>query len=115
MSLASLGKWLASRFPEKLEVTLEEFEDQKTLIKGAHLELSDLTSRLGDISARLDQAERRISSMEINAASVQAMKELIKHVEDIKAEVNKIKFSMGMDRAVNPEIAAMLNGEPVGE
>ena len=89
-----------------MEVTAEKYSQ-------LHTELADLTERIAEMDSLLAKANERLSVVETGSASVVAVKELLNHVAELKAEVNKIKFSLGIDKTLNAELQAMLNGEPI--
>lgn len=82
-TLISFGKWLESRFPEKVVVTQHDY----------------------------NELNRRLLLVEEAAVHKEAVQALIKIIEEMKIEQNSFKASMGfVSKPVNEDIAAMLNG-----
>lgn len=104
--LVRFGQWLDSRFPAKLVVTQQQYEQ-------LHTELSMLRSEVKTASLSLDKALERLSVVEANAVHKEPVQVIISELEKIKTDYTSFKASMGLGKMVsnNPEIAAMLNGE----
>ncbi len=104
--LVKLGKWLDSRFPAKVVVTEESYEQMQT-------ELSMLRGTLSDTTLSLNKALERLSVVESNAVHKEAVKDLVEVVKAVKLEYASLKASMGFTPVRNEEIQAMLNGEQI--
>ena len=84
--LIKLGKWLESRFPEKVVVTP------------------------ADYAALLE----RIDNLERNSVHKDAVKALVLAVKDVKDEFQTVKTGLGLNSPKTSEILAMLNGQAIG-
>ena len=113
--LGKIGQFLQTRFPEKLVLTEDHYHELVNLVKGAHTELAGLHDKIREMDSLVAKAYERLSVLETSAVHKDAVQAVVKHLQEAKEEVNKIKFSMGIDRQVNPEIQAMLNGKVLGE
>jgi hypothetical protein len=103
--LAKLGRFLQSRFPEKLEVTKERYESLEHQVKA-----------FADLLTRIELLEQRLSVVETAAVHKEPVQALIAHVQKLSDTVNALKFGLGMDRPVSAkdaEIQAVLNGIPL--
>lgn len=102
--LAKLGRWLQTRFPEKLVISVQDYEALKAdiqLCKALLPQVETLVSRL--------------STVETNAVHKQAVQDLINVVKSLKDEYVSLKASLGMNRINDADIRAMLNGTPLQE
>lgn len=104
--IVKLGAWLDRRFPAKVVVTAQQYEQ-------LHTELSMVRGQMADTQASLDKALSRLSVVESNAVHKGAVQELVKVVEELKTEQMSFKASLGFTPRVNSEIQAMINGEPL--
>lgn len=104
--MVKLGKWLDSRFPEKVIVTTDQYLQ-------LHAELGMLRSQVQDLSISLNTALERLSVVEANAVHKGAVSDLVLVVKELKDDYASFKASMGFvsKPASNKEIEAMLNGE----
>lgn len=103
--LVKLGRWLDSRFPAKVIVTVESYEQMQT-------ELSMLRGQLNDTTLSLNKALERLSVVEQNAVHKAAVSDLVSVVKVLKDDYTSFKASMGFKTgAASAEIEAMLNGE----
>jgi hypothetical protein len=98
--IVRLGKWLETRFPEKVVVTLEKY---------GRLEY-DIANCV-EKSTQIDLILTRLSVVETNAVHKAAVQDLITAVKDLKNEYVSLKASLGMARIGDSDIKAMLNGE----
>lgn len=87
MSLAKIGLWLQTRFPERKVVGDQEF---KELLQ-------------------------RIENLEKSSVHVDAVKALVIAVKNIKDEFQTVKTGLGLSSPKTEEIMAMLNGHPIGD
>ena len=102
--LAKLGLWLQTRFPEKLVISVKDYQELKQDIQLC--------------KALLPQVEtlvQRLSVVETNAVHKQAVQDLINVVKSLKDEYVSLKASLGMNRINDADIRAMLNGTPLQE
>jgi flagellar motility protein MotE (MotC chaperone) len=104
--IVKLGKWLETRFPEKLYVTAESYEQ-------IHTELSMLRGQMQEAEQSLAKALERLSVVESNAVHKDAVKDLVEVVKAVKLEYSSLKASMGFTPIKDEEIRAMLNGEQI--
>ncbi len=104
--LVKMGKWLETRFPEKVVVTAESYEQ-------IHTELSMLRSELQEAQLSLSKSLDRLSVVESNAVHKDAVKDLVEVVKAVKLEYSSLKASMGFTPIKDEEIRAMLNGEQI--
>ncbi len=102
--LAKIGKFLLTRFPAKVTVTEESYEQLQT-------ELTMVRSELKDAQLSLNKILERLSVVEQNSVHKEPVKLLIEEMAKIKAEYASLKVSMGF--TPNKEIEAMLNGEQI--
>ncbi len=104
--IIKLGKWLESRFPEKVIVTAQDYQNLNT-------ELSLLRSTLNDNALSLNTALERLSVVEKSAAHTEAVRELVKAVKTLNDDYLSFKASMGFRQGTvkAEEIQALLNGE----
>lgn len=85
--LVKLGTWLDKRFPERLVVNKAEY----------------------------DALLNRIDLLEKSAVHTDAVKEVIRHVELVKQDVQALKLGLGMSKMTAGNYEAVLNGEAVEE
>lgn len=104
--LVRFGKWLDSRFPAKLVVTTEQYEQ-------LHTELSMVRGQLSDMALSLNKALERLSVVESNAVHKEPVQTVISELDKLKNEYSSFKASMGYKHQISPEIQAMLNGEVI--
>lgn len=87
MSLASIGRWLQTRFPERKVVGDAEFNNLLL----------------------------RIENLEKNSVHVDAVKALVMAVKDVKDEFATVRTGLGLNSPKAAELQAMLNGQPIHE
>lgn len=102
--MISLGKWLESRFPAKVQVLEADYLDLKKDIQLCKALLP-----------QIDVLVSRLSVVEKNAVHKDAVSDLINAVKLLKDEYVSLKASLGMSRINDASIRAMLNGEPIGD
>lgn len=103
--LGKLGQFLATRFPERLEVTRASYEDMVRKVEG-----------FSDLLNRVELLESRLSSVETNAAHKDAIKEIVKaannDVSKVKEDLTALKFALGLAKTTDLTPDFFLNGEP---
>lgn len=104
--MVRMGKWLESRFPEKVVVTLRDWHSVQE-------ELTIVRAELKDNTLSLNTALERLSVVESSAVHKGAVSDLVKVVKELKDDHMSFKASMGFKSGAipNEEIQAMLNGE----
>jgi hypothetical protein len=100
--LIKLGKWLESRYPEKLIVTERDY-----------LQLKQDIQLCKALLPQMDTVLQRLSVVETNAVHKGAVSDLITAVKALKDEYVSLKASLGMNRIGDASIRAMLNGMPL--
>jgi len=110
--LVKLGKWLDSRFPAKVVVTLKQYEALQGCLDSMNAELSLYNSHLNDIEVSLNKVLERLSVVESSAVHKGAVSDLVEVVKTLKADYVSFKVSQGFTpQAVNHDLSAMLNGQ----
>lgn len=106
-SIVRLGKWLETRFPEKVVVTTTDYMALAT-------QLAVIGSQLKDIDLSLNTALERLSVVETSAVHKEPVKLLVEEVDRLSKDYKSFKASMGFTPSVsNAEIQALINGEPI--
>lgn len=106
--LVRFSKWLEARFPEKLVVNAAEYQSLRA-------EVDILRGDLNELKANHAATLDRMGRLEYSAAHVDAVKELVKHVGEVKTELVSLKANLGWSNrgTKGEEINAILNGEPI--
>jgi hypothetical protein len=114
-SIVKLGKWLETRFPEKLVVKAEEYLNLKHDLLLAKDELSALRHEVATSLHEVSLMAQRVAAIESTAVHKGAVQDLVAIVKAVKDELQTLKTNIGF---ANPELArieAHFNGEPVQE
>lgn len=113
--IVRFANWLNTRFPEKFTVTMSDWNRRGYEVDKAHEEIDILRGDLNELKANHAATIDRVSRLEAHSAHVDAVKEVIKHVGELKAELVSLKANLGWSNrgAKTAEIEAMLNGEPI--
>lgn len=105
--MLKVAKWLDSRFPAKVTITLAGYE---ALVKQG----GDLRSELNDMGLSLNKALERLSVVELNSVHKEPVQILISDLARMKADYASFKASMGFrGEAISAEVEALLNGEVI--
>ena len=111
--LKKLVLWLESRFPEKVVVLAEDYTVLKARIFALDAEINHLREELKIASSSIEVAVSRLGVVESSAVHKDAVKDLVLATQAIKDEFTSLKASLGMNKVINSDIQAMLNGEPL--
>lgn len=99
MSLAKIGQFLMTRFPEKVVLQASDVEALKADV-----------SKCLELVPQVELIIQRLSVVEQNAVHKGAVADLIQAVKNYKDELVSMKTGLGLNRIGDPEIAALLNG-----
>ena len=100
--LAQIGRFLQTRFPEKVVVTAEDW-----------ITVTQFVANYKDLEARVQNLETRLSVVESSAVHKGAVPDLVTAVKGYKDQVAALQVGLGLSRIGDMEIQAMLNGVPI--
>jgi uncharacterized protein YlxW (UPF0749 family) len=81
----------------------------------AGLSSSDLTLLVGNLNTRNDQLRREVSTLELELAAVTADRERGEvSVEDLRADLRRVRLYAGVDPATGPGVSIVVRGPMAG-
>jgi len=115
--LINLGKWLEVRFPKKVVVLEQDYQQLKKDLEIVGKNYSKLYSGLDSHFSLIDGLSIRVNTIESNAVHKEPVKLLVEEMAKLKSELASLRAGLGITAsASSPEaMEAMLNGVMLGK
>ena len=115
--LINLGKWLETRFPKKVVVLEQDYQQLKKDLEIVGKNYSKLYSGLDSHFSLIDGLSIRVNTIESNAVHKEPVKLLVEEMAKLKSELASLRAGLGITAsASSPEaMEAMLNGVMLGK
>jgi hypothetical protein len=115
--LINLGKWLEARFPKKVVVLEQDYQQLKKDLEIVGKNYSKLYSGLDSHFSLIDGLSIRVNTIESNAVHKEPVKLLVEEMAKLKSELASLRAGLGITAsASSPEaMEAMLNGVMLGK
>ena len=112
--LVKLGAWLDTRFPEKVVITRDLYDEVRVQVYHLAARIAAVDSKLQRVETSLEAANSRLFKVENSAVHKGAVSDVVIAVQALKADVVSLKANLGMNRVLaDKELQIMLSGEEI--